>query len=317
MDRNRLLLAALALSAAGTMSAPALLAGDQPKAGDGGAPVGKDGAPDVVGKVVGKDISDIQLAMCLNNDGRTTVADHRGEVVLVDLWSTTCAPCRGLIPTFSKHQEEMGRKGLQVIGITGESKDVLTKFLTQVNVAPVSYKMASGSSGGLLSPGTVPYCFVIDVEGRVVWQGHGAPPPRIVEGELKRVKPATAEQVLAKAQKSLDRAADLAGRKLFLQATELLQKVVDGCAGTEAGKTATDRLKEIQAGADSALELAAQKALAKVVGGSEVPAKKLSKKERQGAVTQIEAILKKEAAKAPATQELAKSWIGLLGADEK
>lgn len=153
--------ATAALLLAGFTGTLVATAGDaaSPKSDDGVAK-GKDGAPDVLGKEVGSEVADIHLNYVLNDDGRTSVADYRGQVVIVDLWSTTCGPCRGLIPTFTKHQEELGKKGLQVFGITGETQDVLCRFLALNNTAPIGYKMASGSSGGLLSPGTVPYSFL-------------------------------------------------------------------------------------------------------------------------------------------------------------
>ncbi len=46
-------------------------------------------APNIVGKQVGKDFPDIQVADWVGNwDGRTTVAEHLGEVVLLELWGT-------------------------------------------------------------------------------------------------------------------------------------------------------------------------------------------------------------------------------------
>ncbi|HEU4394851.1 MAG TPA: hypothetical protein VFS92_04735, partial [Planctomycetota bacterium] len=208
--------------------------------------------------------------------------------------------------------EEHGKQGLQVFGITGESPEVLSKFLLKENVANVAYKMASGSSGGLLSGGGVPYAFLVDVDGKVVWQGRGAPPGKLVEAELKKVKPATPEQIQARAQKMLDRASDLASQKLYLRATEVLDKVSKAWPNSEAAKTAAAKTKEIADAPESAAELAAQKALAKIVGGSEFPAEKVSKKERDSKTAQLEALVKKEGAKAPATAEMAKTWIGRL-----
>ncbi len=47
-------------------------------------------APNVVGKRVGSEVADIQINGWLGNtDGRTTIADHKGEVVMVELWATT------------------------------------------------------------------------------------------------------------------------------------------------------------------------------------------------------------------------------------
>lgn len=311
-DRRTLgVLIGLALAA---VIAPAVLAGDD-RAPTGDVVKGKDGAPYVIGKEVGKDIPDIRLNWCLNDDGRGTVADHRGEVVIVDLWATTCGPCRGLIPSFTKLQAEMGKKGLHIFGITGEDKDVLAKFLATSNVAEIGYNMASGSSGGMLSPGTVPYCHLVGADGRVVWQGHGEPPSKLIEAELKKVEPPTAEQLQARAEKSLARVESLITEKRVLPAVELLTKVARDYPGTGAATTANERIAAIQADAELAAELNAQKALAKILGGTDFPKERLSKKDAAKKVKQIEALLKGEAANCPGAKAVADYWIPKLSAE--
>ncbi len=318
MKATKLAWAAAAMLLAGIASVGAVHAGDDSATGsDGSEGKGRKAAPDVIGKEVGKDIPDIALNFVLNDDGRNTVADYRGSVVIVDLWSTTCGPCRGLIPTFTKHQQELGKKGLQVFGITGESKEVLCKFLATGNVAPIGYKMASGSSGGMLSDGGVPYSFLVGADGKVVWQGHGVAPGKLIDAELKKVVKPTPEQVQGYAQKALDKANELATAKQYLKAIDLLKKVAKDYAGTEAATAATAKLAEINASADAAPEIAAQTALKKILGGIDYPAEKLSGKEAAAAVAAIEKFLEKQGAAAPATAEIATYWSGLLGKDAK
>lgn len=306
--------AGLALAAAVAAFAPtAVRAGDGAGAGGtGDVPKGKDGAPYVVGKEVGKDVPDINLNWCLNDEGRNTVAEHRGEVVLVDLWSTTCGPCRGLIPSFTKEQAELGKKGLHIFGITGETKDVLAKFLATGNTSEIGYNMASGSSGGLLSPGTVPYCFVVGADGKVVWQGHGHPPAKLIDAELKKVVPPTAEQLQARAQKSLERAEKLMSDKRLLQATELLARIAAKYPGTDAATKAAERTASITQDAALAADLAAQKDLAKILGGTEFPKEKLSKKECVAKLKQIEALVKGTAASCEGAKAIAAEWTPML-----
>lgn len=318
MKATKFGMAIAALLLASIANVAAVRAGDEPTPGsDGSEGKGRKAAPDVIGKEVGKDVPDIALNFVLNDDGRNSVADYRGSVVIVDLWSTTCGPCRGLIPTFTKHQAELGKKGLQVFGITGESKEVLCKFLATGNVAPIGYKMASGSSGGLLSDGGVPYSFLVGADGKVVWQGHGVAPSKLIEAELKKVVKPTPEQVQGYAQKALDKAGEFATAKQYLKAIELLKKVAKDYAGTEAATTATAKIAEINGNAEAAPELAAQTAFKKILGGIDYPAEKLSGKEAAAAVASIEKFLEKQGAAAPATAELATYWSNLLAKDSK
>jgi thiol-disulfide isomerase/thioredoxin len=50
------------------------------------------------------------------------LADHKGKVLIVDIWGTWCPPCRAEIPSFVKLQELYGDKGFQMIGLNQENQ---------------------------------------------------------------------------------------------------------------------------------------------------------------------------------------------------
>ena len=45
------------------------------------------------------------------------LADHTGEVVLLNFWATWCAPCREELPILEAVHQELGGEGLVVIGM--------------------------------------------------------------------------------------------------------------------------------------------------------------------------------------------------------
>jgi peroxiredoxin len=47
-----------------------------------------------------------------------TLADYRGEVVLVNVWATWCAPCRVEMPSIQKLHDSYGPKGLKIIAVS-------------------------------------------------------------------------------------------------------------------------------------------------------------------------------------------------------
>src|ERR1700733_10513941 len=66
------------------------------------------------------------------------LGDHKGEVVLVNIWATWCEPCRNEMPKLDQLYRDRKDKGLMVFGISDE--DVLTqqKFVHQI---PVTYPL--------------------------------------------------------------------------------------------------------------------------------------------------------------------------------
>jgi thiol-disulfide isomerase/thioredoxin len=48
---------------------------------------------------------------------KRTLADYKGQVVLLNVWATWCAPCRIEMPSLEALNKEYGPKGLKIIGI--------------------------------------------------------------------------------------------------------------------------------------------------------------------------------------------------------
>jgi cytochrome c biogenesis protein CcmG/thiol:disulfide interchange protein DsbE len=61
------------------------------------------------------------LTLPLVGGGEWKLADHRGQVVLVNYWATWCGPCQEELPGLKQVEREAGPKGLAVVGISMDS----------------------------------------------------------------------------------------------------------------------------------------------------------------------------------------------------
>jgi peroxiredoxin len=70
------------------------------------------------------------------------LADYRGKVILLDFWATWCGPCKYEIPSFVKLQEQYGKDGLQIIGVSVD--DTIDKLEPFVKEYKMNYPVLQG-----------------------------------------------------------------------------------------------------------------------------------------------------------------------------
>lgn len=95
------------------------------------------------------------------------LGDHKGEVVLVNIWATWCEPCRNEMPKLDRLYQVRKGRGFIVFGLSDESVNVQRKFWEQV---PVSYPLLTlkGEVPNLYrNIARYPAIFLIDREGRL------------------------------------------------------------------------------------------------------------------------------------------------------
>ena len=50
--------------------------------------------------------------------GSARLSDHRGEVVLVNIWATWCIPCRTEMPSMERLYQDIGKKGFEIMAVS-------------------------------------------------------------------------------------------------------------------------------------------------------------------------------------------------------
>ncbi len=95
----------------------------------------------------------------------------QGQKLLVNFWATWCAPCRKEMPDLVRWQNELMKKGLQVIGIAVDDADSVRAYLKE---SPVNYPiLLAPETGALLSAelgnrmGVLPFSVFVGRDGIV------------------------------------------------------------------------------------------------------------------------------------------------------
>ena len=78
---------------------------------------------------------------------REMIVRQRGRVVLVNFWATWCVPCREEFPELSRLQNNLGSRGLQVLGVSTDlarEAPGVEKFLDAQRPSFPNYRKRSG-----------------------------------------------------------------------------------------------------------------------------------------------------------------------------
>jgi peroxiredoxin len=57
-------------------------------------------------------------AVTLTDTVQKTLADYRGDVVLINIWATWCGPCRVEMPSIQALHESYGARGLKIVAVS-------------------------------------------------------------------------------------------------------------------------------------------------------------------------------------------------------
>ncbi|MDP4690964.1 MAG: TlpA family protein disulfide reductase [Candidatus Nanopelagicales bacterium] len=152
-------MAALLLTACGASDADT---GTAFVAGDGSivliAPDERQPAPDLVGPTL--------------EGGEFRLSDHLGDVVVLNVWASWCAPCRAEAPVLEDVWREVKDDGVQFVGL--DTRDTEAAALAFLDRYGVTYPNVIDTDGRLqllfsdtLPPQAIPSTLVVDREGRV------------------------------------------------------------------------------------------------------------------------------------------------------
>ena len=100
-----------------------------------------------------------------------TLTDFQGEVVVLNLWATWCAPCRREMPSLDRLQARFGGNGLEVIALSLDRGDIakVREFYDELGIANLAtYHDPQGRAGRDLGAPGLPTTILIDRSGQEV-----------------------------------------------------------------------------------------------------------------------------------------------------
>jgi peroxiredoxin len=106
----------------------------------------------------------------LNSDGYKTLADYKGQVVLLNIWATYCIPCQAELPSLEKLHQTYGPKGLKLLAVSVDqavSDDSIKKFAQHFGLTFEILHDGTGSIEQAYQTTGYPETFVIGREGSI------------------------------------------------------------------------------------------------------------------------------------------------------
>lgn len=126
----------------------------------------------------------------------TKISEHRGKVVLVDVWATFCAPCVKKFPTFVTLHEKYAKDGLVCVSVStddAESKAKALEFLKEQKATFPNYRLSESNEkiskelNEKYPTDAQPVMFVFNRKGEKVKQFESKAKPEEVEELLKQL----------------------------------------------------------------------------------------------------------------------------------
>jgi thiol:disulfide interchange protein len=112
-----------------------------------------------------------------------STTDWKGKVVVLNYWATWCVPCRSEIPEFNRMHDELGAKGVEVVGISMDEggAEAVKPFLRN---NPMKYTVGLGSG----SMDQLPVTVILDRNGNTVQRFDGLATPDQIRAAVTKAQ---------------------------------------------------------------------------------------------------------------------------------
>ena len=132
-------------------------------------------SPEIFPVEVGSKAPDFSAGTLAGN-GSKTIADYKGQVVLLNVWATWCQPCRVEMPGMQRLYEQVGPEGLKIVAVSIDEAgpDVVREFVREHGLTFEVLHDPSRAIERIYQTTGVPESFVLNREGQIVKKVIGA-----------------------------------------------------------------------------------------------------------------------------------------------
>jgi cytochrome c biogenesis protein CcmG, thiol:disulfide interchange protein DsbE len=133
---------------------------------------------------VGEPLPDAELPV-LDGPGTGSIADYRGQWVLVNVWASWCDPCKEESPALQRFYEQHRDGGFTVLGI--DSRDVsddAIEFVEEFNLTYPQLHDGAGERPDEFGMTGFPESFLVDPEGNVALVIPGPVDEQILDADI-------------------------------------------------------------------------------------------------------------------------------------
>ncbi|OFY44377.1 MAG: hypothetical protein A2X18_01875 [Bacteroidetes bacterium GWF2_40_14] len=103
--------------------------------------------------------------------GKASLSDFKGKVILLTYWFPGCGPCRGEFPNFENVVRKFTKEQLVYIGINiaAEQDEYVVPFMKSSGYSFIPLKDEEEKRGNLVAPGA-PTNYLLDQNGRIIFK---------------------------------------------------------------------------------------------------------------------------------------------------
>ncbi len=104
------------------------------------------------------------------NGREVSLSDHRGKVVLVNVWATWCPPCRQEMPSMQSLYEKFKGENFEILAVSidSEGRAAVAPFMRKMNLTFPALLDPGETIRSLYGITGVPESFIIDKQGILV-----------------------------------------------------------------------------------------------------------------------------------------------------